>query len=47
MTALVWMLVISIVNMLVGVRLAFVLMGVLMLIICMATHLNSPPYQSY
>lgn len=43
MTALVCMLVVSIVNMLVGVHLAVVLMGMLMLIVCMATHLGSPP----
>ena len=43
MAALMRVLVLCIVNMLVDVGLAVVLMGMFMLIICMATHLDSPP----
>ena len=43
MAALMLMLMFYIMNMLVDVLLAIVLVGMFMFIICMATHLGSPP----
>ena len=44
MAALMSVLVLCIMNVLVHMLLAIMLMSVFMLIICMATHLKSPPF---
>ena len=47
MAALMRMLVLCIVNMLVDMVLTLVLVCMFMLIICMATHLDSPPISTF
>jgi hypothetical protein len=44
MAALMFVLMLGIVNMLMRMHFAIMLMSVLMLIVCMATHLKSPPF---